>query len=88
MNEKLKGWLATFCEPFGIDHVTLRRLMVDSRLMSRTKSGSVYRVNPETVAETDAVRTVDPRHVLAEVRKERDSRKRMHSVSPKTPDHR
>ncbi len=88
VNEKLKGWLATFCEPFGIDHVALRRLMVDSRFMSRTKSGSVYRVNPETVAETDAVRTVDPRHVLAEVRKERDSRKRMHSVSPKTPDHR
>ena len=36
VNETLKAWLQTFCEPFGIDHVTLRRLLVDSRLMSST----------------------------------------------------
>lgn len=76
VNEKLKAWLQTFCEPFGIDHVTLRRLLVDSRLMSRTKSGSMYRVNVERTEETEAVRTIEPVHVLAEIRAERESRKR------------
>jgi hypothetical protein len=78
VNERLKAWLQTFCEPSGIDHVTLRRLLVDSRLMSRTASGSMYRVNLERVGEMEAVRTVEPVHVLAEIRSERESRKRQH----------
>jgi hypothetical protein len=76
VNEKLKSWLHAFCEPFGIDHVTLRRLLVDSRLMSRTNSGSMYRINLERVGEMDAVRMVEPIDVLAEIRSERESRKR------------
>jgi hypothetical protein len=76
VNEKLKAWLRTFCEPLGIDHVTLRRLLVDSRLMSRTSSGSMYRVNLERAGEIEAVRAVEPVHVLAEIRSERESRKR------------
>ena len=86
VNEKLKTWLERFCDPFGIDHVTLRRLMVDSRLMARTNSGSIYRVNLERVGEMDAVRTVDPVHVLAEVRSERESRKRLHFRTQERPD--
>lgn len=85
VNEKLKAWLGTFCAPFGIDHVTFRRMMVDSRLMSRTKSGSMYRVNPERVGETDALRSVEPGQVLAEVLRERETRKRLHSGLPKSP---
>jgi hypothetical protein len=76
VNEKLKTWLQAFCEPSGIDHVSVRRLLVDSRLMSRTNSGSMYRVNLERVGEIDAVRSAEPVHVLAEVRSERESRKR------------
>ncbi|MBI2751927.1 MAG: DUF2087 domain-containing protein [Betaproteobacteria bacterium] len=76
VNEKLKAWLQGFCEPFGIDHVTLRRLLVDSRRMSRTSSGSAYRLNLERIGETETVRTIDPVHVLAEIRNERESRKR------------
>ena len=76
VNDKLKAWLQTFCEPFGIDHVTLRRLLVDSRLMSRTSSGSMYRVNLEKIGEIEAVRAIEPLHVLADIRSERESRKR------------
>lgn len=76
VNEKLRTWLTTFCEPFGIDHVTLRRLLVDSRLVSRTSSGSTYRINPERIGELEAVRAVEPVRVLAEIRSERESRKR------------
>lgn len=47
VNEQLKNWLQAISEPFGIDHVTLRRLLVDLRFLTRTSSGSTYRINPE-----------------------------------------
>ena len=80
VNEKLKAWLQTFCEPFGIDHVTLRRLLVDSRLVTRTNSGSMYRVNLDRIAEMEAVGTIEPVHVLRESRDERESRKRQRAT--------
>ena len=76
VNEALKAWMATFCEPYGIDHVTLRRLVVNSRLLTRTTSGSTYRVNRERLAETEAVASIAPAEVLSEIRSERESRKR------------
>jgi hypothetical protein len=76
VNETLKAWIQTFCEPHGIDHVTLRRLLVDSRLLSRTTSGSTYRINREKSGETEAVTAIEPARVLAEIRSERESRKR------------
>ena len=78
VNEKLLVWIETFCEPHGLDHVTLRRMLVDSRLISRTKSGSAYRLNAERLAEIEAVASVDPGEVLEEIRVERESRKRKH----------
>jgi hypothetical protein len=80
VNETLKSWIQTFCEPYGIDHVTLRRLLVDSRLLSRTASGSDYRVNPKEIGETEALATIQPAGVLAEIRSERESRKRQRAT--------
>jgi len=76
VNDKLVAWLETFCDPYGLDHVTLRRMLVDSRLLSRTASGSSYRLNPERLSEIEAVAAADPREVLDEIRAERASRKR------------
>lgn len=76
VNERLKAWLATISEPFGIDHVTLRRCLVDARILVRTSTGSTYRLNAEWVAEIDAFRDIDPAQMLAELRSERDLRKR------------
>ena len=81
VNETLKAWIQTFCEPHGIDHVTLRRLLVDSRLLSRTASGSTYRINRERLGETEAVATIEPAKVLAEIRSERESRKRQRATA-------
>lgn len=76
VNERLRAWLGTISEPFGIDHVTLRRMLVDSGLLLRTASGSLYRVNEAKLAEIGAVRGIEPADVLAGVRDERDLRKR------------
>jgi hypothetical protein len=76
VNERLKAWLATISEPFGIDHVTLRRCLVDARILMRTSSGSTYRLNAEKAGEIDAIRDIDPVRVIADLRSERDLRKR------------
>lgn len=80
LNERLGIWLETISEPFGIDHVTLRRMLVDSGLLKRTSSGSVYRINVERLGQMEAVRGIDPADVLAQVQAERDVRKRKHAA--------
>ncbi len=80
VNERLGTWLKTISGPFGIDHVTLRRLLVDSRLLTRTSSGSMYRLNLEKIREVEAVREIDPAAVLTEIRNARDRRKRQRAA--------
>jgi len=79
INERLEAWLDGISEPYGIDHVTLRRMVVDLRLLVRTKSGSAYRVNPEKAAALEALRALEPAAVLADVRAERQARKQQHA---------
>jgi hypothetical protein len=76
VNERLEGWLEKVSEPYGIDHVTMRRLLVDSRLLTRTTSGSRYQVNARKLSDIEAVRTIDAETVLAEIIEERKRRKR------------
>jgi len=80
VNERLKSWLETISEPHGIDHVTLRRLVVDTRFLTRTSSGSAYRVNPDKFAELAAIRDIEPAEVLAGLRDERQRRKQKSSA--------
>jgi hypothetical protein len=81
VNERLKTWLETISEPFGIDHVTLRRMLVDSGLLTRTSSGSTYQINAERLEEIEAIREIEPASVLVQVRNERDLRKRERATS-------
>lgn len=76
VNGRLAAWLEPVTEPYGIDHVTLRRMLVDSRFLVRTSSGSSYRLNAERAGEIEAIRSIRPADVLADVRLERDARKR------------
>jgi hypothetical protein len=76
VNELLQAWLDTISAPYGIDHVSLRRYLVDAKFMVRDASGSTYRVN---AAKARPVADVDPAQVLAEIRRERETRKRQHA---------
>jgi hypothetical protein len=80
VNARLVAWLETISVPYGIDHVTMRRLLVDSRLLTRTKSGSSYHLDAASAAEIDAVRALDPAELLATIADERDRRKRQHAA--------
>jgi len=57
-------------------HKALKRMLVDSGLLARTASGSLYLVNEAKLEEIEAVRGIEPADILAEVRDERDLRKR------------
>lgn len=78
VNDILTKWLATFSAPYGIDHVTLRRMMVDARLLVRTTSGSTYSVNGAKADEIRAVAQLVPAAMLEAVHAERQRRKQEH----------
>ena len=80
VNERLRIWLEAISEPYGIDHVTLRRMLVDSGLLTRTSSGSMYQINLAMLGEIEAVRGIEPAAVLAQVQSERDLRKRQRAT--------
>jgi len=76
VNDLLREWLRTLCAPFGVDHVTLRRCLVDARILHRDRQGSTYQVDPARIDR--ALADIDPVQLLAEVRDERAARKRAH----------
>ena len=76
VNETLQTWLATFVAPYGIDHVTVRRMLVDAGLLARDNQGSTYRVVPAKLQPVDA----DPAAVMAQVASERRERKQQHAA--------
>jgi hypothetical protein len=75
VNDVLRAWLQAFSAPFGIDHVTLRRRLVDTRLLMRDTAGASYWV----MKRGDAAFDIDPARVLAEIREQRAARKRQHA---------
>lgn len=78
VNEALKRWLGSFCSPFAADHVTIRRYLVDFRLIDRDRNGSVYMVINENINKIidESARQIEPRQVLEEIGKRREERKR------------
>ncbi len=77
-NDRLRDWLAGFCAPRGVDHVTMRRELVDSGLLARDKAGKSYALDESRIGDfigADA-RVLDPASVMEAVRRERESRKR------------
>ena len=74
--ELLRDWLGTFSEPYGIDHVSLRRELVDARLLARDASGSEYRINARRLRRD--VPEAAPADILAAMREDRAARKRKH----------
>ena len=79
LNEALQAWLAAVGKSTGIDHVSLRRYLVDERYVTRDNAGSEYRLSDRT--ETGVlfelpVERLDPAEILSEAREEAKRRKR------------
>jgi hypothetical protein len=76
VNELLQAWLETISAPYGIDHVSLRRHLIDAQFLLRDASGSTYRVS---ITKARPAVDVDPAQVLADIRRDREARKRQHA---------
>ena len=76
INEALTDWLDSVHG--GVDHVTLRRRMVDCGFLKRTTSGSRYYLNYGRVAGVlgDPAIEVDAGFIADDVLRKRDARKR------------
>jgi hypothetical protein len=76
VNAALREWLATFSDEHGIDHVTLRRELVDAGFLARDKSGALYRLAEGRLAELEPLRDLDLAAMLIEAHQAREARKR------------
>ena len=77
VNERLRDWLERFASRRQLDHVTLRRALVDMRYLLRDAPGLAYRCNPAKIAMqlTEAACNVDPGAIHAMRLRERAERK-------------
>jgi hypothetical protein len=82
INAKLKAWSTEVAPSIDIDHVTLRRLLVDYHRLERTFDGSKYRVSfPASVVAFDLeIYDLDLRATTAAYRELVLSRRRRRSA--------
>lgn len=79
INEEIKAWLAGMHEPRGLDHVALRRYLVDEGYVDRSRNGSRYWViepGPSPRWFEPDVDTVDVFKVVEEAKEDFDKSRR------------
>lgn len=77
VNEAISEWMQGFTDPITLDHVTLRRYMVDTFILLRDPHGTTYKTNQMIINQVikPEARAVQPLLVLQEVAEERAKRK-------------
>ncbi len=85
LNEALQPWSRSFGDSFGLDHVTLRRLLIDDRFITRDPAGSSYSLNLDAPPCTydPSIAELDLDLLIEEARREREERKRKFISSDK-----
>lgn len=83
LNEALKPWSATFGAGFGLDHVTLRRHLIDAGYLLRDAAGTTYTLNTDNppVHYDPAIADLDHEVMLQDELDERERRKRKYTQS-------
>ncbi|MGH2621825.1 MAG: DUF2087 domain-containing protein [Anaerolineales bacterium] len=80
LNAELQRWILEFGGRFGLDHVTLRRHLIDEQYLRRDPAGTAYRLDPAgpRITYDPAIRSLDLQALVAEARQERAKRKQQH----------
>lgn len=79
INEKLKYWINDISQIKNIDHVTLRRCLVDYGYMTRNNDGSCYQLSvsgPQPQLYDDKINQIDVMEVIKTGREDIARRKR------------
>lgn len=84
VNDKLEYWLKNICEIKYFDYITLRRWLVDTGYLNRTKDGASYQVSKSEAQEylfDDKIDQINIIEVLEKGREEIARRKRQYQNS-------
>lgn len=87
VNEKLKQWCQV-TQAEGIDYGTLRRRLVDTGYLTRSKDGSEYQVHPAGAGKFEfdpAIEQIELPAAIAAAREEIERRKRLYSDRSQKP---
>lgn len=78
LNTRLAEWMASFTNPGHLDHVTVRRYLVDLSMLLRDPEGKSYRTNQAVISRQIAsdARAVQPEEILDQVQAARLLRRR------------
>lgn len=80
VNELIQEWISRFGTDLSVDHVTLRRYLVDEGVLLRDESGCNYRLRSENpfFSYDPAIRELDLELLINLAHEERAARKRAH----------
>ncbi len=80
INEALQAWVIQFGRGFGLDHVTLRRYLVDEKYLSRDPVGGTYEFNASGSPYTfdPAIKELDLAELVAAARQARELKKQQY----------
>jgi len=83
LNDALQRWLLDIGTCLDIDHVTLRRYLIDEQYLSRDANGNAYQVNPSGNAAMGfepSIAAIDPFMVIQAAKDRVAERKRQQSL--------
>ncbi len=79
LNDELRWWTARFGDPVNLDHVTLRRFLVDDGYLRRDTAGRAYEVTADWPYTVDpSVKSLDLEALIAEARAARELKKQQY----------
>ena len=80
LNEQLQIWVIHFGRSFGLDHVTLRRYLVDEKYLARDAAGGTYQLAAEGLPYTfdESLRELDLEKLVAGARQARELKKQQY----------
>jgi hypothetical protein len=80
LNDELRQWTTRFGDPVDLDHVSLRRCLVDEHYIRRDSAGGSYELATTDLPYTfdPSIETVDLEALVKEARMARELRKQQH----------
>jgi hypothetical protein len=80
LNDELRKWTARFGSPVNLDHVTLRRFLVDEGYLSRDSAGKSYELATTGWPYTfdPSIKTLDLEALIDEARAARELKKQQY----------
>ncbi len=80
INDALRKWTARFGDSCGLDHVTLRRYLIDGRYIERDSAGVSYRLvkGDAPITFDAAIKDIDLDQLIIEAKDERERRKQQY----------